>query len=127
MLFLIFRHFFSRCYIFFLTLCLSTVSACLPPILVVWGSFQSQILKRWGSGKKMSASGGLKYFLSWIFAFGVYYVSCPKKRLKIRYNSEGAISNFKCWSWPVLAKQPINVQFWDILAPLNHLNNVAKN
>ena len=29
--------------------------------------------------------------------------------------------------WPVLAKQPINDKFCDILVLLNHLNNVTMN
>ena len=29
--------------------------------------------------------------------------------------------------WPVLAKQPINVSFCDIVVLLNHLNSVIRN
>ena len=36
-----------------------------------------------------------------------YYVSCQKQLCKMKYGFEGSI--FKCQSWPVLAKQPVNV------------------
>ena len=38
---------------------------------------------------------------------GAYYVSCQKRLYKMKYRFEGSI--FKCQSWPVLAKQSINV------------------
>ena len=38
---------------------------------------------------------------------GDYYVSCQERLCKMKYGFEGSI--FKCQSWPVLAKQPINV------------------
>ena len=78
-------------------------------------NFHSQILKKKRRGvayqKKMSA-------------WGAYYVSCQKKDfLKKIWLCE---LNFKRWLWPVLAKQPINVQFCDILGLLNHLSNVTR-
>ena len=60
--------------------------------------FQSQILKR---------GGDLFEFVPQIFAWGDLLYFLSKKLPKIKYCFEG--SNFKCWSWPVLAKQPINV------------------
>ena len=38
---------------------------------------------------------------------GTCYVSCQKKDFEIKIWPCGL--NFKCWSWPVLAKQPINI------------------
>ena len=71
-------------------------------------NFQPQILKR-GEQKKKWVPGGLTEFLPWIFHWGwrgngggAYYVSCQKKIWLWGLS-------FKCWSWPVLAKQPINV------------------
>ena len=43
----------------------------------------------------------------------------------MKYGFEGSI--FEYQFWPVLAKQPINVSFCDILVLLNHLNNVNRN
>ena len=36
-------------------------------------------------------------------------------------------SIFKCQSWLVLVKQPINVYFCNISVLLNHLNNITRN
>ena len=43
--------------------------------------------------KKNECLGGLKEFLPSIFAWGVYYVSCQKIFLKIKYGFEGSVSN----------------------------------
>ena len=43
----------------------------------------------------------------------------------MKYGFEGSI--FKCQFWPVLAKQPINVWFCDILVLLNRLNKATGN
>ena len=45
-----------------------------------------------GSEKKNECPGGLNEFLPWIFARGTSYISC-QKRLKIKYDFEGSISN----------------------------------
>ena len=58
------------------------------------------------------------------FTCGAYYVSCQRKSSKNKIWLWGL--NFKCWSWPTLAKQPINVQFCAILVLLNHLINVTR-
>ena len=36
------------------------------------------------------------------------------------------VLNFKCWSWPVLAKESVDVWFCYILVLLNHLNKVTR-
>ena len=57
-----------------------------------------------GIGKKLSAWGGLKEFLPCIFAREVL----SKKKKKTFKNKAWLWGlNFKCWSWPLLVKQPI--------------------
>ena len=57
--------------------------------------------------KKMSSSRNLKSSCHGYLPGGAYYVSCQKKTCKNKIWLWGL--NFKCSSWPVLAKQPINV------------------
>ena len=85
-----------------------TVSA---PPFSAGGQPTLSILKR-GHQKKMSGWEVLK-------------CPCQKILSKMKYGFEDSI--FKCQFWPVLAKQPINVSFCDILVLLNHLNNVTCN
>ena len=101
-----------------------------------WGdSLQSQILKRGGVGvggirKKMSAWGVLTSpchrYLPWGWRWERVGLAMflVKKDCKMKCGFERSI--FKCQSWPVLAKQPINVWFCDILVLLNHLNSVTR-
>ena len=39
---------------------------------------------------------------------GAYYVSCQTKDIFLKKICPWGLY-FKCWSWPILAKQPINV------------------
>ena len=75
-----------------------------------WGdNFQSQILKRGRGSEKNECLAGLKEFLPWMFARERGCLPCflSKKAFKNKIWLWGL--NFKCWSLPVLAKQPINV------------------
>ena len=82
-----------------------------PPILSAgWDNLQSQILKRGGQGE---GGGVTKKMIAWgflnshrYFPGEAYYVSCQKRLCKMKYGFEGSI--FKCQSWPVLAKKPMN-------------------
>ena len=91
-------------------------------------NLQCQILKRRGSGKKSvwRVLKSLCYrYLPGRGGGGAYYIPCQKRLQKMKYGFKGPI--LKCQSWPALAKQPINVQFCDILVLLHHLNNVTRN
>ena len=76
------------------------------PPTFCWGATFSPKFWKGEDQKKNDCFGGLKKFLPWIFALGAYHVSC-QKTFKNKIWLYGL--NFKCWSWPVLAKQPINV------------------
>ena len=77
----------------------STVPPPLPlPLLSAGGTTSSTKFWKggWGGGRgseKNECLGGLKEFLPSIFAWGVYYVSCQKRFLKIKYGFEGSVSN----------------------------------
>ena len=69
--------------------------------------------------------GRLKEILPWIFSWRAYYATCQKKTFRKKIRLSGL--NFRCRYWPVLAKQPTNCQFCDIIVLLNHLTNVTRN
>ena len=85
-----------------------------PPSFCWWDNFQFQILKRGRGGggggapeKKWVPGGDLQSSSHQYLPGRVYYVSCQKKPFKCKIWLWGL--SFKCWLWPVLAKQPINV------------------
>ena len=78
-----------------------------PPVSAGRGQF----LKR-GDQKKMIAWGDLKSSCH-EYLLGDLLFLVNKKTFK---NKIWLLQlNFKCWSWPVLAKQPVNVYFCDTL------------
>ena len=103
-----------------------------PPFLLGGQSLVPNFEK--GGSEKLSARRVLKSLChrylpgKWRGGGGVggYSMFLLKKIMsKAKYGFEDLI--FQCQFWPVLAKQPINVLFCDILVLLNHLNNVARN
>ena len=79
-----------------------------PPPFLLGGQLLVPNFEKGGGQKKMSAWGDLKRSCHGYLpgGRGAHYVYC-QKRLKNKIWLWGL--NFKCWSWPVLAKQPINV------------------
>ena len=82
---------------------------------------QSQILEG-EDQKKTSTWGVLKSPCHRCLPGGLLCV-LSKKYCKMKL--WGSI--FKCQSWLVLVKQPINVYFCNISVLLNHLNNITRN
>ena len=85
-----------------------------------WGGQPSipNFEKNMGIRKNISAFGVLKSRCH-KYLHGGLSMFLVKKLSKMKYGFESSI--FKCQSWPVLTKQPINVSFCDILVLLNFL------
>ena len=79
-----------------------------PPFLLGVGAiFSPKFGKRsGGGGQKKWVPGGIKVYLSQIFAWELT-VSLSKKTFQNKLWLWGF--NFKCWSWPVSAKKPVKV------------------
>ena len=67
-----------------------------------WGQLSVPNFEK-GEIRKKWAPGGLKEFLSWIFGREGGFTVLVFKKVWL------SGLNFKCWFWPVLAKQSINV------------------
>ena len=73
------------------------------------GTTFSPKFRKEGVIKKLSVWGGVltSPCHRYMSGGGAYYVSCQKRLYKMKYRFEGSI--FKCQSWPVLAKQSIDI------------------
>ena len=76
------------------------------PPLSAGGQLSVPNFEKGGSEKKESL-GDLKSSYHGYLPGGAYYVSCQKKTFKNKIWIWG--HNFKCWTWRVIAEQPINV------------------